>query len=113
MTHQVGEVRKILPKERLANRSHLALPRQDEVEERKHCALKLGPAPGVDDCRGEGFPEDRLADVGRDEERDRRADAVALVQHLVEQENHEARCPELHDDQDRSCQPDLVDRAVP
>ena len=112
-THQVRDVRQVLAEEGLADRRHLALAREDEVEQREHGALELRPAPRVDDRRGEGLPEDRLADVGRDEEGDGRADAVALVEHLVEQEDHEARRAELEDDKHGGGQTDLVDGAVP
>ena len=53
------------------------------MEEGDDGALELGAAAGVDSGRGERLPDDGLADVGRDEEGDAGAEAVALLQQLV------------------------------
>ena len=49
-----------------------------------------------DGVRGEGLPDDALADVGRDEEGDARAEAVALLEQLIETDDDDARKEELH-----------------
>ena len=53
------------------------------MEEGDDGALEFGAAAGVDCGRGERLPDDGLADVGRDEEGDAGAEAVALLQQLV------------------------------
>lgn len=44
---------------------------------------------GVDRGRAEGFPDDRLTDVGRDKEGDTRAKTIALLQQLIQQQNNQ------------------------
>ena len=62
--------------------------------------------------RREGLPDDGLADVGRDEERDAGAEAVALLEQLVEDEHDDAGAEELQDDQRRVAVAQLRHRAV-
>ena len=68
--HQVGQV---LPVESLPESPDLVLPGGQEVEQSDHGTLKLGAAASVDGGRGEGLPDDGLADVGGDEQRNSRA----------------------------------------
>ena len=60
----------------------------------------VGAAAGVHGGGGEGFPDDALALVRGDEQRDARAEAVALRQQLVQADHDDARHEELQDDQD-------------
>jgi hypothetical protein len=69
------------------------------VHQRDQRALKLGAARAGDGVGREGLPDDRLADVGRDEERDAAAQAVALLQQLVEADDDDAGEDELGDDE--------------
>ena len=71
------------------------------MEQRDHGPLELGPARAGDGVGAEGLPDDVLADVGRDEQRDARAEAVALLQQLVEADDDDARAKELEHDQAR------------
>ena len=68
--HQVGEV---LPVEGLAEGPDLVLSGGEQVEQCDHGALELGAAAGVDGGGGEGLPDDGLADVGGDKQRNSRA----------------------------------------
>ena len=70
------------------------------MEQRDDGALELGAAAGVHGGGGEGFPDDALALVRGDEQRDARAEAVALRQQLVQADHDDARHEELQDDQD-------------
>ena len=66
-------------------------------------ALELGAARAADRVGRERLPDDRLADVGRDEERDAAAEAVALLQQLVEADDDDAGEEELRDDEVCTC----------
>ena len=68
--HQVGEV---LSVESLPESPDLVLPGGQEVEQSDHGALEFGAAASVDGGGGEGLPDDGLADVGGDEQRNSRA----------------------------------------
>jgi len=59
------------------------------VEEGNDGTLKLGATASVDSVGREALPENRLANVGRDEERDTRAKTVALGEELVEEDDNE------------------------
>ena len=65
------------------------------MEEGDDGALELGAAPGVDGGGAERLPDDRLADVGRDEERDAAAQTIALLQQLVKQEHNQTSHKQL------------------
>lgn len=54
------------------------MPRGQEMEESNDSALKLSATAGVDSGGGEGLPHDGLTNVGGDEERDTRAEAITL-----------------------------------
>ena len=94
---QVEQVRQRRPVERVPQRAHLVLPRDQQVEQRDDRALELLPAARVHRHRRERAPHHRLADVRRDEQRDARPEAVALLQHLVQQKHDHARQRQLED----------------
>ena len=70
------------------------------MEERDYGSLELGTLPGVDGGGGEGLPDYVLANVGGDEEGDSGAQAVALLEELVEDDHDEAGEDELEDDEE-------------
>ena len=94
----VGQRRAV---ERLLQRLDLVAARQQQVEQRDDGPLELGAARSRDGVGREGLPDDVLADVGRDEQRDPGPEAVALLQQLVEADDDDARAEELEDDQTR------------
>lgn len=55
------------------NQTNLVLSCGQQVEESNDSSLKFCATAGVDGGRGERFPHNGLADVGRNEERDTRA----------------------------------------
>jgi hypothetical protein len=81
--HQVGQVGQVLTVESLPQSSNLVLSSGQQVEEGNDCALELCSASGVDGCGREGLPNDRLADVSCNEERNSRAQTVTLLKKLI------------------------------
>lgn len=63
-----------------------------------YCIVHINTAASVDGCRREALPDDCLADVRSDEQRDAAAETVALLKELVEQENDDASDEELEHD---------------
>lgn len=94
---EVHDVGKTFPVERLLEGATLVVPGEEEVEEGDEGSFELGSASGVDGRGGEGLPNDRFADVGRDEEVDARPEAVALLEELVEEDHDEGGDDELED----------------
>ena len=62
-------------------------------------ALKLGATAGINGGRTERFPDDGFADIGSNEERNSGAEAVPLLEELVEEDNNECRSDELKDEE--------------
>ena len=109
---QVHEVGQVLAVEGLAQGAHLVLARGQQVEQGDDGALELGAAARVDRRRTERLPHDRLANVGGDEERNARAEAVALLQQLVQQQHDQAGDEQLDHDQQAHSAADLRRVAV-
>lgn len=68
------------------------------MEEGNDGAFELGAAACVDCCGREGLPDDGLADVGRDEEGNAAAQAVAFLQEFVQENDYQSGEDELHDE---------------
>ena len=68
------------------------------MEQRDHGPLELGPARAGDGVGAEGLPDDVLADVGRDEQRDPGTQAVPFLEQLVEADDDDAGAEQLEDD---------------
>lgn len=75
---------------------YLVSTREQQVEESDDGPLKLHTAGSSDGVRGEGLPDDALADVGGNEEGDARAQTVAVLQHLIQADDNDASEEELH-----------------
>lgn len=65
------------------------------MEESYDGAFKLNTARPSDGVWGEGLPNNALADVGGDEKGDARAKAIAVLQHLIEADDDDARKEQL------------------
>jgi hypothetical protein len=52
--------------------------------------FKLRSTRPIDGVRGEGLPDDVLTDVGSDEERNTRAQAITLLKHLIQTNDNNA-----------------------
>ena len=105
--HEVHDVGEVLPVERLAQGPDLVLSGCEQVEEGDDGALELGAAPRVDRGGREALPDDGLADVGGDEERNSGSQAVALLQELVEQQDDEPGDEQLDDDEEADAGADV------
>ena len=66
--HQVHQVGEVLSVESLTETPDFVSSGGEQVEESDDCSLKLGTFAGVDCCGRERFPDDRLTDVGSDEQ---------------------------------------------
>jgi len=94
---EVHNVRQSLTVEGLLQSTALVTIREEEVEERDDGALEFRPSTRVDGSGRKGLPDDRLADVGGDEERDPGAEPEAFGKKLVEEDNDERGGDELED----------------
>jgi len=74
---------------------HLVVAGDEEVEEGDDGALKLRAARGGDGVGRKRLPDDGLADVCGDEQADAGAQAVALLQQLVQADDDDARKEKL------------------
>ena len=96
---EVHNVWEPLPVESLFESSGLVVPGEEEVEEGDNGTLKFWTSTRVDSVGGEGFPNDRLANVGRDKEGDTRTETVAFGQELVEEDDNKGSGDELEYEQ--------------
>lgn len=95
--HDVGEV---LAVECLVQSALLIGPGEQEVEESNDSAFELRSTAGVDSSGREGLPDDRLADVSSDEERDTASKTITLLQELIQENDDESGNNKLDDEQD-------------
>ena len=63
-------------------------------------ALELWTSASVDGGGGESLPDNRLANVGCNEERDTASETVALLEQLVEQNDNQGSSEKLDDQED-------------
>jgi hypothetical protein len=82
------------------------------VEESNDGTLELGATAGVDGRGGEGLPDDRLANVGSDEQRNTAAETVALLEKLVEQNNNKTSNNELDNQENTDTSTEVTGLAV-
>ena len=97
---QVHAVGQVLPAESLAKSKLLVGPGDEKVDKADNGTLELGTTASVDSGRGEGAPDDRLANVGGDEERDARPETVTFLEELVEEDDDERGRAELDDQEE-------------
>ena len=69
------------------------------MEEGDDGSLELGALLRADGDRGERPPQDVLANVRSDEQRDARAETVTFLEELIEEDHDHSCCEELHKDQ--------------
>ena len=82
------------------------------MEESDDRALKLGSACAGNGVRAEGLPDNRLTDVGGNEEGDAAADAVALLEELIEANDDDSAHDQLGHKEDGVAAAELTDVAV-
>ena len=110
--HEVGDVGHVGAVEGLLEGAQLVAAGQQQVEEGDQGALKLGTTGRVDCVGAERLPDDALADVGGDEERNAGAEPVALLQQLIQADDDDAGEDELHDDEHRVERAEVLDVAI-
>jgi hypothetical protein len=76
--------------------AYLVRAGRKEVEQGNHGALELSATTSVDGSGAEGLPDDGLANVGSDEQGDTRAQTVALLEQLVEEQDNDTGNDELN-----------------
>lgn len=96
---QVGAVGEILTVESLPQSSALVRLGDQQVEQSNDCTLEVDAAVDGDGGRAESLPDDVLADVGGNEQGDTRAQAVALLQKLVQDDDDDTSEEQLDDDE--------------
>jgi hypothetical protein len=107
--HAVGQV---LPVEGLAESHLLVGPGDEEVDKADNGTLELGTTASVDSGRGECAPDDGLADVGGDEERDTATKTVSLLEKLVKENDNDGSSKKLDDEQNANTGTEISGRAV-
>lgn len=70
------------------------------MEESNDRAFKFLSASGVDRGGGECLPDDRLADVCCNEQRDSRSKTIALLQQLIEKDDNQTSNDQLNDQEE-------------
>jgi len=94
--HEVGET---TAPESLTKCATLVIPGEEEMEESNESTLEFWSTAGVDGGGRECLPDDGLANVGGNEERDTGTEAVTLLEELVEENDDESGDDELDDQQ--------------
>lgn len=108
--HQIGQV---LTVEGFTQCADLIVACGQEVEQGDDSTFEFGASTGVDRRGTERFPDDGLADVRGDEQRDTGTETVALLQQFIEQENDQTSHEQLNDDQKANTRTDVRWVAVP
>lgn len=109
---QVHDVRKVLAVECFVQGALLVGPGEKQVEECNDGTLELGATAGVDGRGRERLPDNGLADVGRNEERNTAAKTIALLEKLIEEDNDETSDDELNDEENADTSTEIAGLAV-
>jgi hypothetical protein len=83
--------------ESLVQGALLVGPGQEQVEQGDDGTLELGATASVDGRGGERLPDNGLADVGSNEQRDTAAKTVAFLEELIQQNDDETGNNQLDD----------------
>jgi hypothetical protein len=97
---KVGQVGQVLAVEGFLEGLDFVVTSDQEMEQSNDRSLELGTTASVDGSGGKRLPDDRLANVGSDKERDTASETVALGKKLVESQDNETSTEELGNDQD-------------
>lgn len=96
---KIDDVGEVLAVESLVQSTLLVGPSQQKVEQGDDSTLELGTTASVDRGRGESLPDNRLANVGRNEKRDTASETVALLEKLIQKDDNQAGNNQLNDQQ--------------
>jgi len=98
---QIRHVRQSSSVKRLLQRTRLILSRHQQMEHRNHCSFILRSSWASARHRRKGLPDDRLADVRRNKQRNRTSQSVSLLQQLIQQDHQDTGNKQLNHNQHR------------
>ena len=96
---EVHDVGKATTPESLTKSAALVVPGEEKVEKGNECTLEFRSTAGVDGGGRECLPDDGLANVGSNEERDTGTETVTLLEKFVEEDDNESGDDELDNQQ--------------
>ncbi|GMF70953.1 unnamed protein product [Aspergillus oryzae] len=99
-SQQVHDVREVLAIESLAQSTLLVGPGQQKMEQSDDSTLELGTTASVDGSGRESLPDDRLANVGGNEQRDTASKTVSLLEQLIQKNDNKTSNNQLNNEQD-------------
>lgn len=97
---EVHDVGKATTPEGLTKSAALVVPGEEEVEEGNKSTLKFWSTASVNGSGRECLPDNGLANVGSNEERDTRTETITLLEKFVEENDNESGDDELDDQQE-------------
>ena len=109
---EISDVGKTRTVESIAESADLVLAGDQAVEKSDDGTLEFLAATVVDGGGGEGSPHNRLADVGGNEQTDAGADAVTLLEELVQEEHDDTGGGELEHQEEAGEHTELTSRTV-
>ena len=109
---QVHNVRKVLAVESFLQSTLLVGPGQQKVEQSDDRTLELRTTASVDGRGRECLPNDRLANVGRDEERDTTSKAVTLLEQLVKEDDNQTSNNQLDNQENADTGTEIAGLAI-
>lgn len=109
---EVHDVGQILAVESLAESKLLVGPGDEKVNKSDNGTLELRATTSVDSGRGESAPDNGLANVGRDEERDTAAKTVALLEELVKEDDNQGGSEKLDDEENADSSTEIGGQTV-
>lgn len=77
------------------------------MQQSNNGTFKLRTTASIDGGWGECLPDNGLADVGSDEQRDTAAESIALLQQLIEQNNDKTSNNQLNNQEQANTSPKL------
>lgn len=109
---EVHHVRKVLAIEGFLQGTLLVGPGQEEVEQSDDGALELRATASVDGRGRECLPDDRLANVGRNEKRDTTSKTITLLEQLIKKNDNKTGNHKLDDQQNTNTSTEVAGLAV-
>ena len=82
--HEIGQVGKVTAVEGLTQTTDLVCPCCQKMKECNYSTFKLCPSARVDGGGAERLPDNRLTDVGSNEERDTRTETITFLKEFIE-----------------------------
>lgn len=109
---QVHDVGQVLAVEGLLEGKLLVGPGDQKVDKGDDSTLELRTSASVNGGRRESLPDDRLADVGSDEEGDTTAETVALLEELIKENDNQSGGKKLDNEENANTSTEVGGLAV-